>query len=174
MKIIGIINEYNLSDRQIEKLRIYRKVRGLLFKRKDTLVCVEEDSHNLRNLLVLPGGTVDNGESSIKAFQREILEETGCLMKEIKVLGVMKVIKKRYLSYTICYVAKINRKRKKLNLTIEEIKNKTRPVEIKIEMAIKRIQKEYNKSPNDYSLRFLMILKYFFNHPKIQIPSINT
>jgi ADP-ribose pyrophosphatase YjhB (NUDIX family) len=168
MKIIGVINEYNLSDRQIKKLRVCRKVRGLVFRRKDILICIQEDSHNLKNLLGLPGGTVDNGESSIRAFQREILEETGCLMKEIKVLGIMKVIKKRYLSYTICYVAKINRKRKKLNLTIEEIKNKTRPLEIKIETAIQRIQKEYNKSPNDYSLRFLMILKYFFNQPKIR------
>lgn len=169
MKIIGVINEYNLSDKQIKKMPIHKKVRGLIFKNKKILVCIQEDSHNLKNLLGLPGGTVDKGESNLLAFKREILEETGYVIKEIKAIGILKVIKRKYISYTTCYIAKIKGKSKKLNLTIEEIKTKTKPIEIKIEMAIKRIQKEYNKSPNDYSFRFLMILKYFLNHPKIQM-----
>ena len=158
MKKIGIINEHNFSKEKISKLPIYKKVRGLIFKDKNTLICVEETSHNIKNLLGLPGGTVENKENNLKAFNREVLEETGYIIKNIKPIGVIEVIRKTYISYTTCYIAKTKGRKQKTKLTRDEIGVNTKQIEINLRKAINRIKSEYNKSPNDNSLRSLMIL----------------
>jgi len=158
MKILGIINEYNLSKEQIKKLPIHKKVRGVVFKSKNTLICVEENSHNINNLLGFPGGTIENKESNIKAFQREVLEETGYKVKDVKSIGVIKVVRKKYISYTTCYLAKTEGRKNKSKLTQDEIEVNTKSIKIDIKRAINRIKSEYNKSPNDNSLRSLIIL----------------
>lgn len=158
MKILGIINEHNLTKEQINKLPVHKKVRGVLFKNKDILVCVEETSHKIENLLGLPGGTVEKNETNLKAFKREVLEETGYNIKNIKVIGVIKVIRKKYVSFTTCYMAETAGKRMPLKLTKDEIKVNTKSIEINKKKAINRIKSEYNKSPNDNSLRSLIIL----------------
>ena len=89
MKKIGFINEHNYTKEQIEKLPIHKKVRGIIFKDKNTLICMEETFYGIKHLLGLPGGTVDKGESYIKAFKREILEETGYEVKDIKFIGFL-------------------------------------------------------------------------------------
>ena len=40
-----------------------------------------------KSTLEIPGGMVDDGESSLKAIQRELLEETGYLSNDITKLG---------------------------------------------------------------------------------------
>lgn len=161
MRTLGIINEHNLTKEQINKLPIHKKVRGLIFKNKNTLVCVEENSHGVENLLGFPGGTVEDKESDINAFKREILEETGYRIENIKLIGVIEVVKKKHISYTTCYIAKTKGKKQKINLTEQEIDVNTKPIEIDFKKAIKRIKAEYNKSPNYNSLRSLMILDSF-------------
>jgi ADP-ribose pyrophosphatase YjhB (NUDIX family) len=158
MKKIGVINKHNLSQAQIRKLPIRKKVRGVIFKDKNTLICVEENSNNIKNLLGLPGGAVENKEVNIEAFKREVLEETGYEVKDVKSIGIIQVIRKKYISYTTCYISNTKGRKRKLNLTQDEIEVNTKPIEINIEKAIKRIESEYNKSPNDNSLRSLIIL----------------
>ena len=87
MKKIGIINEHNFSKEKISKLPLRKKVRGLIYKNKNTLVCIEENGYNIKNLLKLPGGSVEKNESNIKAIKREILEETGYGIEDIKCIG---------------------------------------------------------------------------------------
>ena len=53
MKKIGIINEHNFSREKINKLPIRKKVRGVIYKNKHTLVCIEEDGYGIKNLLNL-------------------------------------------------------------------------------------------------------------------------
>ncbi len=74
------------------------------------------------NVYKLPGGGIDNMENIEAAFQREMLEETGCEVKKIRELGV--VIEKRdewkLVQVSYCYVAKVV-KIGDLQLTTEEI-----------------------------------------------------
>jgi len=157
MKKIGIINEHNFSREKINKLPIRKKVRGLIYKNKNTLVCIEEDGYGIKNLLKLPGGSVEKYESSIKAIKREILEETGYEIDNIKHIGFIENIRKEYVLHMTYYVAKTKGKKKGLKLTAEELNVGTKPIEINIGTAFKRIKSEYGKVKNDSSLRDIMV-----------------
>lgn len=157
MKKIGIINEHNFSEEKINELPVRKKVRGLIYKNNNTLVCIEENGYGIKHLLKLPGGSVEKNESNIKAIKREILEETGYEIENVKCLGFIENIRKEYKIYITYYVAKTKGKQKKLKLTEEEIKVETKPIEIELEIALKRIKDEYNKAHNDSSLRDIMV-----------------
>lgn len=157
MKKIGIINEHNFSKEKIGKLPIRKKVRGLIYKNKNTLVCIEEDGYGIKNLLKLPGGSVEKSESNIKAIKREMVEETGYEIDNIKCIGFIENIRKEYILHMTYYVAKIKGKQKRLKLTAEELEVGTKPIEINIEIAFKRIKDEYKKVRNDSSLRDIMV-----------------
>lgn len=157
MKKIGIINEHNFSREKINKLPIRKKVRGLIYKDKNTLVCIEEDGYGVRHILKLPGGTVEKKESNIKAIKREISEEIGYEIDNIKCIGFIKNIRKEYLLHITYYVAKTKGKQKELKLTVGELEVGTKPIEINIEIALKRIKDEYKKAPQDSSLRDIMV-----------------
>ncbi|MFA4975337.1 MAG: NUDIX domain-containing protein [Candidatus Paceibacterota bacterium] len=161
MKKIGIINEHNFFREKIAKLSIRKKVRGLIYKDKDTLVCIEEDGYGIKHILKLPGGTVEKNESNIKAIKREILEETGYEINNIKCIGFIENIRKEYVLHITYYMAKTKGRQKKLKLTDAELNVGTKPIEIKIETALKRIKAEYKKVPQDSSLRDIMVFNEF-------------
>lgn len=158
MKKIGIINEHNFSEEKINKLPIHKKVRGVIFKNKNTLICIEENGYGIKHLLKLPGGSVEKNESNIKAIKREILEETGYEINDIKCLGFIENIRKEYAIHITYYVAKTKGKKKKLKLTEEEVIVETKPIDIDVEVAGKRFKDEYSKAHNDSSLRDIIIL----------------
>lgn len=157
MKKIGTINEHNFSEDEIKKLPVHKKVRGVIYKNKNTLVCIEEDGYGIKHLLKLPGGTVDKNESSLRAIKREILEETGYAIDNIKCFGFVENIRKEYILRIIYYKAKIKGKQGKLKLTAGELSVGTKPIDINIKIALKRIKSEYKKVPQDSSLRDIMI-----------------
>ena len=157
MKKIGTINEHNFSREKINKLPIRKKVRGLIYKNKNTLVCVEEDGYGIKHILKLPGGSVEKNESNIKAIKREILEETGYEIGNVKCIGFIENIRKEHNFHMTYYVAKTKGKQKKIKLTAEELVVGTKPIEINTETALKRIKAEYNKVKNDSSLRDIMV-----------------
>lgn len=165
MKKIGVINEHNFSKEKIEQLPIRKKVRGLVFKNKNTLVCIEENGYGIKHLLKLPGGSVEKNESNTKAIKREILEETGYEIDDPKAIGFIENIRKEYAIHIIYYKVKTKGKKKKLKLTAEELKVETKPIEIDVEIALKRIKREYNKAHNDSSLRDIMVFNEL-NKPK--------
>lgn len=157
MKKIGIINEHNFSKEKISKLPIRKKVRGLIYKNKDTLVCIEENSYGVKHLLKLPGGSVEKNESNIKAIKREILEETGYDIDDIQCIGFIENVRKEYVIHIIYYIAKTKGKKRKIKLTEEELKVETKPIDMNIKIAEKRFKDEYSKSKNDSSLRDIMV-----------------
>lgn len=158
MKKIGIINEHNFSREKIAKLPIRKKVRGVIYKNKNTLICIEEDGYKkIKHLLKLPGGSVEKNESNLRAVKREILEETGYEIDDIKCIGFIENIRKEYVLQIAYYVAKTKGKKKKLKLTAAELDFGTKPIEINTEMALRRIENEYKKARHDSSLRDIMV-----------------
>lgn len=53
----------------------------------DVLICKEHKYALGRTVLALPSGQIDEGETPFDAAQREVLEETGFLIDNIKIIG---------------------------------------------------------------------------------------
>lgn len=157
MKNIGIINEHNFSKEKIKKLPIHKKVRGFIYKDKNTLICIEEDGYGVKQLLKLPGGSIEKKESVLKAIRREVLEETGYTIYNIKRIGSVQNIRRDHIVDTTYYTAKIKGKNKGLKLTTTEKERGTKIIEINTKIALKRIKDEYIKAHNDSSMRDLLV-----------------
>ena len=71
-----IINENNLNNLDIDKINT--KVRAVLIKNNDILVA------NYGGVLLLPGGTIDKGETDKEAIIRELKEETGIIYNNLE------------------------------------------------------------------------------------------
>ena len=71
----------------------------------------------------LPGGGIDEGETSIDAFKREVLEEVGCEVKNIKLLGYTEERKSKmnFNQFSYVFSAEVSKDLGKLNLTEKEI-----------------------------------------------------
>lgn len=52
----------------------------------------------------LPGGGIENAETPESAFEREVLEETGCKIDNIQLLGITKELKSQENFQQISYV----------------------------------------------------------------------
>lgn len=64
-------NETKLTDTEIDK--VVRKVRALIINNKTKQMLLV----HYAGLYMLPGGSIDNGETEVEALRRELLEETG-------------------------------------------------------------------------------------------------
>lgn len=79
------------------------------------------------NLHSLPGGGVDEGEDTISALKREILEETGCLCDDIKELGYVSENRFHcdYTQISYYYIVETSGATQKTQMTEDEIINNT-------------------------------------------------
>ena len=64
-------NESKLTDIEIDK--VVRKVRAIVINNKTKQMLVV----HYAGLYMLPGGSIDNGETEVEALRRELLEEAG-------------------------------------------------------------------------------------------------
>ena len=129
-----------------------------------------------KNEYKLPGGGVDEGEDAIQAFEREMMEETGCTIENIEYLGTIEEIKSHtsfhHKSYV--YVADVKLDTHTLHLTEKETLEGAKLHWVSIDEAIDMISDCFDKlkpSPCDkgegvYGTKFvikrdLTILKYY-------------
>lgn len=73
-----------LSDTMAPE-RYISSARSIVFKENSVLVVSQENGHQY----ILPGGRLEQGESPLEALHREILEETGWTIGNIKHTGFM-------------------------------------------------------------------------------------
>ena len=73
-----------LSD-TIAPERYISSARSIVFKGNSVLVVSQENGHQY----ILPGGRLEPGESPLEALHREILEETGWTISDLKHIGFM-------------------------------------------------------------------------------------
>ncbi len=79
-----IINENNLDDADI--LEESHKVRAILRDGNKILVA------NYGGVYLLPGGSIDEGETKESAIIRELKEETGILYSSLELENILKII----------------------------------------------------------------------------------
>ncbi|MBQ9790993.1 MAG: NUDIX domain-containing protein, partial [Clostridia bacterium] len=131
-----------------------------------------------KNEFKLPGGGVEEGEDYQVAFEREVMEETGCEVHNTVLLGTIEEIKTGNNFYQKSYVFKadVSNNTGKLHLTEKEIGEGARVVWMTIDEAIEKISscyKDIKASPCDkdegvYASKFIIkrdlkILDYYKN-----------
>lgn len=126
------------------------------------------------------GGGIDEGETSEEAFKREVLEETGCEIDNIELLGITKELKSLGNFQQISYVfrSKVRKINDELSLTQKEKDEGARLLWLPPEVALEKIEdceKELKESKyeNLYHSKFINyrdkeILKYYMELKKLR------
>ena len=126
----------------------------------------------------LPGGGVEEGEDYAIAFSREVLEETGCIVEDVELLGTVEEKKghNNFYQKSYAYVGYVVEDTGTLHLTEKEAKEGARLVWVTVDEAIDLItncKDNIIDSPCDedetvYSSKFIIkrdltILNYYKN-----------
>jgi mutator protein MutT len=91
MKVVLEIKDNIYPKTELINKRI--STRGIIINHDNQVAILKiecEDMFGIRNHYELPGGGVEEGETIIEAFQREISEEVGVSVKDIVPLGIVK------------------------------------------------------------------------------------
>lgn len=104
MKILRTTGPGNLSQEQIERLRLRKAARAVVFDATGNvaLLHVQKDGY-----YKLPGGGIEAGEDIITALKRECLEEIGCHVEVDQELGLTVEYREQYnmKQESYCFIA---------------------------------------------------------------------
>ena len=100
-----------------------------------------------KNEYKLPGGGLDAGEQPIDGFKREIMEETGCTVKNVQYIGTTEEHKSQtnFLQISHIFVAEVDKDTKTLHLTEKEKIEKSELLWVDINEAIQLVEDSYTK-----------------------------
>lgn len=177
MNIIAEITDemFGLEQVPFNNPKVRYGARGIV-KKEDGLIAVFYKK--AKNEYKLPGGGIDEGETPEEAFEREVLEEAGCEVKDITLLGVTKELKSSANFQQISYVftSTVTRDTGNVQMTQKEIDEGGSLVWYTPEQALEKIincANELKASDYDsvYSTMFMNyrdreILKYYIESLK--------
>jgi len=94
----------------------------------------------------LPGGGIEEGESIETALRREMLEEIGCSIENIRELGVIEEYRNKIQIHQIsyCYIVSVVGSKGSPNFVGDEIDDGFQPEWMNLKEAIKTLEGEVN------------------------------
>lgn len=124
--------------------------RAIVFDKNNLIPLLFVSNQNYHKL---PGGGIEDGESKIKALEREILEETGCKMEVRGEVGKIVEYRSEFnlIQTSYCYFGTVLVKGKQ-SLTEEETSEKFELIWVLLSEAISKIK---NDKPLDYEGSFI-------------------
>lgn len=154
--------------------------RGIIFNNENKIALLNKKN---KNEFKLPGGGVEEKETPSKAFVREVLEETGCLIDIIDYLGIAVEEKglTNFKQISYLFIGKVKEDTHLLHLTKKEIDEGANVIWCDLENADKLVSNCINdligsKYDDLYKSLFMvkrdsLILKYYkekyiFNNKK--------
>ena len=144
MKIIGEIKGPSIPENQLGKLR--QAVRIVLFD-KNKKVAIGHylpKEEYLNGEYNLPGGGVKENETAEEALVRETLEETGCNIKSILELGLIKEYgvgkETKHNQDTYCFTAEIEGEKENPEFTEREKQDELEICWLPVDEVIEKIQ----------------------------------
>ncbi len=177
--IIDIIKDSDIGyeDKPLINPQIRYASRGIVIN-DDGLIAVFNKV--LKNEYKLPGGGQEHLETPIDAFKREVLEETGCTIKDIKEIGIIEEYKSHthFKQVSNVFVSKVDKQISKLNLTKKEVDEGGSLLWMTLEEALIKMKSCFdNIKPSIYESvyitqfivkRDIRILEYYQENYKIK------
>ncbi len=118
----------------------------------------------LKNEYKLIGGGVDEGETFENGFLREVLEETGCVVKIVRKLGITEEYRSsdNFVQISHVFESVVEDDSKHLNLTDKEIDEGARLLWLDINEAYDKISKSFDNLvassyENLYHTKFIVL-----------------
>ena len=107
------------SYSELENPEIRLGARGIVI-RDDGKIAIFNKAN--KNEYKLPGGGIENNENPEKAFKREVLEETGCVVEIVDKLGITEEYKGQtnFKQVSKVFVGKVIEDTQQLNVTQKE------------------------------------------------------
>ncbi len=164
--------DFGLKSVEFNNPRVRKGARGIIINSEGKIAIFNKAN---KNEYKLPGGGIDDGENPDEAFKREALEETGCEIEIIKLLGTIEEHKSldNFKQTSYIFVAKVVNDTHKLNLTQKEKDEGARLLWVDAFEALKLITDCYDKLKeskyeNLYHSKFIAlrdryILEYYLN-----------
>ena len=171
-KCIGIIKDEDVGGKSyvLNKPKTRVSARGIVIRADGKIALFNKTK---KNEYKLPGGGVEKRENIENAFKREILEETGCEIKIINKLGIIKeeISKNNFMQTSHVFVAKVIKYSSRLKLTKMEKEEGGRLLWVTVDDALKLVSNCVNKLKssnyaNVYNTKFIVlrdkkILEYY-------------
>lgn len=163
---------FGLVETKLDNPRKRKGARGIVVNKNGKIAVFNKQ---VKNEYKLPGGGVDDGENTKDAFIREVFEETGCTIKDIKEIGTVTEIqnKENFIQESYVFVAEIDEMGKELSLTQKEKDEEARLIWLEPEDALNVMEgclNELRPSKYDsvYRSKFMVqrdciILKYYLS-----------
>ena len=167
MKLINKVQLEEIEDKSNFRLR--EAVRAIVLKNgKMAILYVSNENYHK-----LPGGGIEQGENLYEALDREIMEEVGTTIENIREVGKIVEYRKRHnlqqISY--CFIADVKDDKGEQNFTEEEKEEGFELKWVSIDEALRLMK---NDKPKDYlgayvKARDINIIEYSMrNHEEIK------
>ncbi len=142
MKTLGIFNDENVSSENIGLMRRRKAVRAIIFDDNKQVAIIHSMNNNY---YTLPGGGIEDSESTEEALVRECREEVGCSVKIIDEIGCIQEIreKKNTINESYCYTARLVDKSNR-DLTADEVTEELEVIWVPVDEGIKLIKSSGN------------------------------
>lgn len=167
MKLISEIQLEEFEDKSNVRLR--EAVRAIVLKNGEMAILYVSN----KNYHKLPGGGIEQGEDLQEALDREIMEEVGTTIENIREVGKIVEYRKQHnlqqISY--CFIADVKDDKGKQNFTNEEKEEGFELKWVSVEEALRLMK---NDKPKDYlgtyvQVRDVDIIEYSMrNHEEIK------
>ena len=175
MKVIAEITDdmFGIKPISFNNPKIRYGARGIVKKQDGTIAVF---CKRAKNEYKLPGGGIEQEENAEEAFAREVLEEVGCEVNNILLLGITKELKSQENFQQISYAFSCNVKKdlKSVKMTQKEIDEGGAIIWLTPENALQKItecedQLKASDYDNIYRTKFMNyrdreILKYYIKN----------
>lgn len=164
--------DFDIKEKRLIDPKRRTAARGII-ENKDGKIAIFFKSK--MNEYKLPGGGIDLGEDKEKAFKREALEETGCIIKNIKEMGITieEESQTNFIQKSYVFKSKVQKNTNKLDITEREKEEGAELIWLHPKEALDRMKNSIDRIresrfENKYNSSFIIkrdiaILEYYLN-----------
>lgn len=157
MKHLKTITDKNFNS-DIPAPEIYKErkaARAIVFDKENNVALLHASKNDYYKL---PGGGIEDGEDIMEALNREIKEEAGCSIKNIKELGEIEEYRNIDSLHQIsfCFVAEVDGDKGEPQFTQSETEEGFKPVWMSIDQAIETLE---NKNISEFIRAKFMVMR---------------